>query len=421
MARPKARPYMLGTVTFLEMPAGKTGKRRVQARGYFRDRNHRRHDVTAVASSKTAAEIALKAKVKAAEAAYQGGDSQLNSQTTLAEAARIWLDWKARQVERGKRITPRTMRDYEGYVLRTITGGTVVTGKVWPANPLSTLPLSEVNNLSRLEGWLARIADDHGETAAEQSKKVMSGILGLAERREAIPASVVKRVKLPGATPGSAGDSKCRDPECDYDCGKRHLDTRRAFSAEELVIVQETADARRCDVGDLTAFLFGTGARISEALHHTAWVDLNWDNGTVRVRGTKTAHADRTLALSEELLARLKRRAAAFGTQGLIFGTTYYASKLGRPRDPANVGKRMREVFAFADVRWAGTHTFRRTVASWMDEAGCSLAEIANQLGHADTNVTAGYLGRRTQPTKARHVMVMPPPKKAPAPSAVRG
>lgn len=36
---------------------------------------------------------------------------------------------------------------------------------------------------------------------------------------------------------------------------------------------------------------------------------------------------------------------------------------------------------------------------------GCALAEVANQLGHADINVTAGYLGRKTQPARASDVM----------------
>jgi hypothetical protein len=43
-----------------------------------------------------------------------------------------------------------------------------------------------------------------------------------------------------------------------------------------------------------------------------------------------------------------------------------------------------------------------------MDEHGCALAEIANQVGHDDTNVTAGYVGRKTLPTRAADVMVLP-------------
>ena len=109
-----------------------------------------------------------------------------------------------------------------------------------------------------------------------------------------------------------------------------------------------------------------------------------------------------------DLTARLRQRADTHGSAGLVFGITYFTTKAGLPRDRNNVSKALRRVFAAAGLQWAGTHTFRRTVASWMDEAGCPLAEIANQLGHADTNVTAGYLGRKTKPTRAADVMVLP-------------
>lgn len=52
----------------------------------------------------------------------------------------------------------------------------------------------------------------------------------------------------------------------------------------------------------------------------------------------------------------------------------------------------IRRVLAEAGLSWAGSHTFRRTVATWMDASGAPLAEIANQLGHADVNTTASYL-----------------------------
>ena len=44
-----------------------------------------------------------------------------------------------------------------------------------------------------------------------------------------------------------------------------------------------------------------------------------------------------------------------------------------------------------------------------LDASGAPLAEIANQLGHADVNTTAGYLGRRTAPTRAASVMTLGP------------
>lgn len=389
MARPASPPYTLGKVTTNPHP---TKPGHTQARGYYRDGNHARREVTASGKTDAAARRALQAKVNAARDEHRGGDDVLRHDTKLPAAAAVWLDWKDREAK-----SPTTMRDYRGYVERSINVG-----------PLANLTVVQANDVARIESWLTTIADERGETAARQSRKVLSGILGLAERRGAIPASVMHRAKTPKAKAGSLGDRKCTDPECDLDCGKRHLDTRRAFTQSEVATVLDVADSAKADVGDLAHFMFGTGVRISEALHCTSWTDVDLGAQTVRVRGTKTKHADRTLGLSDDLTERLRQRAELHGTTGLVFGVTYFQSKAGQPRDRNNVSKALRRVFANAGVPWAGTHTFRRTVATWMDEAGHSLASIANQLGHADTNVTAKYLGRQDTAKHAAAVMVLP-------------
>lgn len=389
MARPTSPPYTLGTISTKPHP---TQEGSVQARGYYRDANGKRTEVTASGKSAPAAKRALQAKVTKARDQHKGGDAVLNQDTRLVRAAEIWLDVKERE-----KLSANTMRDYLGYVERTIKQGS-----------LAHLSISETNDVARIEAWLTEVADARGETAAKQARKVLSGILGLAERRGAIASSVMHRVRTPGAKPGSPGDRKCTDGDCDYDCGKRHLDTARAFTRAEAARVQAAADSAKADVGDLAAFLFGTGVRISEALHCTSWADVDLETGTVRVRGTKTAQADRTLGMSEGLTQRLRERADLHGRTGLVFGITYFTTKSGAPRDRNNVSKAMRRVFEASEVQWAGTHTFRRTVASWLDEAGAPLAEIANQLGHADINITAKYLGRKTAPTRAANVMVLP-------------
>ena len=95
---------------------------------------------------------------------------------------------------------------------------------------------------------------------------------------------------------------------------------------------------------------------------------------------------------------------------GLVFGTTRFDTKIGSPREVGNVlGGSSVACWRQANLAWAGWHTFRRTVATWMDASGAPLAEIANQLGHADVNTTAGYLGRRQAPTRAASVMTLGP------------
>lgn len=394
MARPKSPPYTLGKLTFSPHP---TRAGYIEARGYYRDSDRRKRELIGIGKTQAAARREINAKLIRAREEWRGGDDLLRHDTKVGRAAEIWLEWKLRQRSNGRPLSKNTIRDYTGYVDRCVKGSS-----------LSGLELVEANDVARIEAWLTDIADTRGETAAKQSRKVLGGILGMAERRGAISASVLHRVHTPGAKAGSPGDRKCVDPDCDYDCGKRHLDTRRAFTAQEAAKVQKVADAAKADVGDLTAFLFGTGVRISEALHCVDWRDIDLGGRLVHVRGTKTAQADRVLSMSADLTDRLRERADLHGQTGLVFGVTYFTSKLGQPRDRNNVSKALRRVFVSAGVPWAGSHTFRRTVASWLDEAGAPLAEIANQLGHADTNVTAKYLGRKTLPTRAADVMVLP-------------
>lgn len=393
MARPRTEPYTAGKISC----AKPDGAAKWTARASYRDIGGRLCDVTATGTSKAKAELNVKKKINAARDRWTGGDDLVRHDTPLVAAAKVWLDWKERE-----ELRPRTMYDYRSYVKNSIE-----TGK------LQRLTVVQANDVALIESWLTEIADSRGKTAADQSRKVLSQILQMAERRGAIPASVLPRARTPRPKPGSPGDRKCKDEECDYDCGKQHLDTRRALTMAEAIAAQTEADNAVADVGDLIAFLFNTGVRISEALHCTSWADLDFDAKTIRVRGTKTRQADRVLQLSDDVLERLRFRAKVYGTEGLIFGITRYDTKLGLPRDRDNVSKVVRRTLNRAGLNWAGTHTFRRTVASWMDADGSSLAEIANQLGHADTYVTAGYLGRKTQPTRAASVMVLPKPDRS--------
>ena len=61
------------------------------------------------------------------------------------------------------------------------------------------------------------------------------------------------------------------------------------------------------------------------------------------------------------------------------------------------------------DVARIALGTFVRPASeTWLDEAGHSLAEIANQPGHGNTDVIAGYLGRTKAPTHAASAMALP-------------
>jgi integrase len=71
--------------------------------------------------------------------------------------------------------------------------------------------------------------------------------------------------------------------------------------------------------------------------------------------------------------------------------------------DQSNSAKALASIFDGSGFSSAIPHTFRRTVATLLDQAGVPIARIADQLGHADPAMTASvYLGRDRTATSDR-------------------
>ena len=84
------------------------------------------------------------------------------------------------------------------------------------------------------------------------------------------------------------------------------------------------------------------------------------------------------------------RRVRMGGFEGPVF-----PDAKGGWRDRSNVGKVFRAVREGSDFDWVKTHTFRKTVATLLDESGASARMIADQLGHSRVSMTQDvYLGR---------------------------
>jgi integrase len=77
-----------------------------------------------------------------------------------------------------------------------------------------------------------------------------------------------------------------------------------------------------------------------------------------------------------------------------------FPSPAGQLRDPSNTQADLRAALDRAGYPWVTSHTFRKTVASRLDDAGFSIRHIADQLGHARLSTTLDrYLGRRAVTT----------------------
>ena len=126
------------------------------------------------------------------------------------------------------------------------------------------------------------------------------------------------------------------------------------------------------------------------------------EHGEIEASGTKTRGSDRRLNLPPWLLARLTARAERLGTDGLVVSSPHHLNEPERVWDQSNSAKALARIFVGSGFPWATPHTFRRTVATLLDQAGVPIATIADQLGHTDPAMAARvYLGRDLMGDKA--------------------
>ena len=310
------------------------------------------------------------------EALGQDGDDQFTARSTFSEAAAEWLTAFAGLVERGTR-SPSTLDEYRHIVKRVIDPG------------VGALRLGEVS-APRLDRFVQLVLAERGYATAKLTRSVLSGICGWLVRRGAMAVNPVREL-----TP----------LELDRDR------TARALSAVEvrrwLALLDGDEFAQRHDLPELARFMLATGLRLGEALGVT-WTDLDLVAGTVDVQRTiiraqgkglmakrvKSRASERALVLPAWCVQLLRaRRVRMGGFEGPVF-----PDSRGGWRDRSNVGKVFRRVRDGSDFEWVKTHTFRKTVATLLDESGASARMVADQLGHSRISMTQDvYMGRRAK------------------------
>jgi len=312
------------------------------------------------------------------ELGLRGYDEGLTPLTLLVVAGRQWLGHIARS---GSGKSERTVEDYTRSFNRHIdAAGSSIRG----------LTLEQANDPQRLRLFLEHLADDRGTGSAKTCKSVLSGILGHAVRNGILMMNAVKQVPPPRA--------KVAKPQI--------RDRTRAMTKKERDGAVAFADAQREDsalnprtrrmrdvTADLVGFMAGTGVRIDEA-RSLLWEDVDLLSGRVVIHGTKSDSATRALNLPAWLIDRMIDRASRVGTSGYAFASPGIGDN-SRKWEQSNSASAVRAVLDGCGLTWAVPHSFRRTVASMLHEAGKPLVQIADQLGHADPSMTARvYLGR---------------------------
>jgi len=232
----------------------------------------------------------------------------------------------------------------------------------------------------------------HGATMARQARTILLGGMQLAVLAGVIPGNPVRQIEtIERSTPRKGAV---------------------ALSVEDLrsllVALRGSDYCHEADLVDPITVLIATGLRRSELLA-LRWKDFSPKNSTLTVAGkvvraagvglqriedTKSESGKRTVALPRFAVEALKARRARpyVGEHELIF-----ASTTGGLRDPNNLGKQWRKVREDLGVPQASTHSFRKSVATMIDDEGLSARVGADQLGHANVSMTQNNYMRRGQ------------------------
>lgn len=146
---------------------------------------------------------------------------------------------------------------------------------------------------------------------------------------------------------------------------------------------------RHCRNRALLLLFLRLGLRMQEVVAGLAPSDIDWKNGHLKVRCTKT-HSDRILPLPQgvgrALVAHLRKCRS-------------HPERIFEPLRPPFTAERsythvlnsIRYVFGLAGINDRGAHSLRHTAATEMVNSGVSFKDVADVLGHKSVTTTFIY------------------------------
>lgn len=353
------------------------------ARAKFRDFDGIVRLVKRGGKTKAAAERALKAAL--ADRQMPVKQAEITAQTTMDKLAELWLVEIERAVNAGTK-SPGTLDAYRSIYRRHVK----------PA--LGALRVREVD--TPVVDRVVEATKKKTVSGARTTKIVISGMMRLAARHGAVTINPVREVGRIEGTP-------------------RHKP--KSLTAEErqqwLDALEASEPAQAWDLPDLSLMMLATGCRIGECLA-IGWHEVNLERATVdvcwrlvrrtgvgllRLPSTKTGESgERVIPLPSWAVTMLKRRRLAIASEV----QPVFPDSLGGWRDPSNVRRIWRQVRDNAGIQGLVSHTLRKTVASFLDDAAVPTRKISDQLGHSQVSMTQDhYLGRKLTDRQTAEVL----------------
>jgi integrase len=346
-----------------------------RARTLFRFQDGKRRQVERFGETESKAKHSLKTALTTIETPSQ---LAINKKTGLSDLADAYLLLKE---ETGR--APRTISTYRHNADTIIKPG------------IGQLTVGEATTM-RLQRFITDTAKKHGHGSAKGCRSVLSGMMALAVRNDALLTNPV--VGIAGIERKASGGATALP-----------LDEVAAF----LATIAGDTEMKRLELVELWEFMARTGCRIGEALA-LRWDFVNFDAATVtlgasvsRVRGKglilreagKTATSERTIVVPGEVVAMLRARYAVQPVNDLDL---VFPSMLGKLRDTSNTESDWRVNRDRLGYPGFTSHGFRKTVATALDASGLSARDIADYLGHKHPSMTQDvYMARNTQSVKA--------------------
>lgn len=300
------------------------------------------------------------------------GGGEINQASKVTELVQLHI---GRLKEQGKADRTIDTYNYTAGKLAKLIGGLRVSDATPP----------------RLDAALRSMKAAHGPGMARQSLVLLRGGLQLA-----VMAGVLLSNPIRDVIPDKSNS--------DGPKGAKPITTEQLVELLEKLGASEFC--RYKDLVDPITMYIATGLRRSELLG-LRWSDYDVLAGSVtvtgklvRVRGeglkrvnmTKTKAGTRTIHLppfAREMLSQ-RKRTPYYGEQSMIFPST-----AGTWRDPDNFNKDWREArtdLGFPDITG---HSFRKAMATLIDEGGMSARVGADHLGHANVSMTQNtYMAR---------------------------
>ncbi|MGH3755438.1 MAG: tyrosine-type recombinase/integrase [Pseudonocardiaceae bacterium] len=340
------------------------------ARAKFRDFDGIARLVKRSGKTKAAAERELKTAL--ADRQMPIKQAEITAQTTMDKLAGLWLAEIERAVDAGTK-SPGTLDAYRSIYRRHVK----------PA--LGALRVREVDT-----PVVDRILEATKKNTVSGAKIVISGMMRFAARHGAVTVNPVREVGRIEGTP--------RHKPKSLTAGERQ---------QWLDALEASEPAQVWDLPDLSLMMLATGCRIGECLA-IGWDEIDLDQATVeicwrlvrrrgagllRLASTKTGHSgERLIPLPSWAMTMLTKRRLAI-TPGV---QPVFPDSLGGWRDPSNVRRVWRHVRDDAGIQGLASHTLRKTVASFPDDAAVPTRKISDQLGHSKVSMTQDhYLGRK--------------------------